>query len=108
MLHEVEGVNTPLIRRLARFSVVITQFIIVCCAIVFLAGVLVGRDIPEMLMAVVALAVSAIPEGLPAIMTIALAIGVSGWLPATQSFVNSLLWKHWAAPRSSAPTRLEP
>ncbi len=76
MLHEVEGVTTPLIRRLARFSAVITQFIIVCCVVVFLAGVLVGRHIPELLMAVVALAVSAIPEGLPAIMTIALAIGV--------------------------------
>ncbi len=76
MLHEVEGVDTPLIRRLAGFSMVITVAIIVFCAFVFLVGVSTGEEALEMLMAAVALAVSAIPEGLPAIMTIALAIGV--------------------------------
>ena len=76
MLEDVERVDTPLIRRLANFSRVITVVIVLFCVFVFLLGVLTGRAVAEMLMAAVALAVSAIPEGLPAIMTIALAIGV--------------------------------
>lgn len=76
MLREVEGVDTPLIRRLANFSKVITVVIILFCLLVFCLGVLAGQTVPDMLMSAVALAVSAIPEGLPAIMTIALAIGV--------------------------------
>lgn len=76
MLQDVKGVDTPLIRRLASFSKVITVVIIVFCMLAFVLGVLAGQEAPEMLMASVALAVSAIPEGLPAIMTIALAIGV--------------------------------
>ncbi|REJ88489.1 MAG: cation-transporting P-type ATPase [Planctomycetota bacterium] len=76
MLQDVEGVDTPLIRRLASFSKVITVIIILFCVLVFGVGVLTGQGAAEMLIAAVALAVSAIPEGLPAIMTIALAIGV--------------------------------
>jgi magnesium-transporting ATPase (P-type) len=76
MLQEVEGVDTPLIRRLASFSRVVTVVIVLFCALVFLLGILTGKEVSEMLMASVALAVSAIPEGLPAILTIALAIGV--------------------------------
>ena len=76
MLHEVQGVDTPLIRRLAYFSKVITIVIILFSVLAFLLGILSGQDVLQMLMATVALAVSAIPEGLPAIMTIALAIGV--------------------------------
>jgi len=76
MLREVQGVDTPLIRRLAYFSKVITLVIVIFCELVFVLGVLGGQSAMQMLMAAVALAVSAIPEGLPAIMTIALAIGV--------------------------------
>ncbi|MCA9186765.1 MAG: HAD-IC family P-type ATPase [Pirellulaceae bacterium] len=76
MLEEVEGVDTPLIRRLAQFSKFVTIAIVVFCVLVFVVGVATGIAAMDMLMAAVALAVSAIPEGLPAIMTIALAIGV--------------------------------
>ncbi len=76
MLSEVEGVDTPLIRRLDSFSKAITIAIVIFCVLVFALGLLTGKEPVEMLMAAVALAVSAIPEGLPAIMTIALAIGV--------------------------------
>lgn len=76
MLHEVKGVDTPLIRRLAQFSKIITIAIVLLCGLIFVAGILSGQPAMQMLMVAVALAVSAIPEGLPAIMTIALAIGV--------------------------------
>ena len=76
MLEKVEGVSTPLIRRLDAFSRVITVAIVVFCVAVFGLGLLTGKEPVQMLMASVALAVSAIPEGLPAIMTIALAISV--------------------------------
>lgn len=76
MLEKVEGVDTPLIRRLGAFSRVITVAIVVFCGAVFGLGLLTGKEPVQMLMASVALAVSAIPEGLPAIMTIALAISV--------------------------------
>src|SRR5690606_26139051 len=76
MLFEVQGVDTPLIRRLASFSKVITFATLALCVLIFAAGVAAGRDVIIMLEASVAIAVSAIPEGLPAIMTIALAIGV--------------------------------
>ncbi len=76
MLGDVRCVDTPLIQRLTYFSKVITVVIVLFCVFVFLLGILTGQSALQMLMAAVALAVSAIPEGLPAIMTIALAIGV--------------------------------
>jgi potassium/sodium efflux P-type ATPase len=76
MLRDVQGVDTPLIKRLTYFSKVITLAIVLFCVLVFVLGILSGQTAMQMLMAAVALAVSAIPEGLPAIMTIALAIGV--------------------------------
>ena len=59
MLQDVEGVDTPLIRRLASFSKVITVVIILFCVFVFVLGVLTGQPVAQMLMAAVALAVSA-------------------------------------------------
>ncbi|MDH3602704.1 MAG: cation-transporting P-type ATPase [Candidatus Tectomicrobia bacterium] len=75
MLHEVSALTTPLTRRLAHFSKVITLLILVLSALLVAGGVLMGNAVLEMFMAAVALAVSAIPEGLPAIMSITLAIG---------------------------------
>jgi len=75
MLHEVSALSTPLTRRLAHFSKVITLLILVLSAVLVVGGTLLGHALMEMFMAAVALAVSAIPEGLPAIMSITLAIG---------------------------------
>lgn len=76
MLQEVKEIETPLIRKLATFSKVLMVVIMSAAGLLFLFGVLRGNPAIEMFMAAVALAVSAIPEGLPAVMTITLAIGV--------------------------------
>ncbi len=76
MLRDVERMETVLTKRLAHFSKIITYVILIASALLMALGTLLGKPLMEMYMAAVALAVSAIPEGLPAIMTIALAIGV--------------------------------
>ncbi len=67
---------TPLTRKLAGFSRVLTLVILGLALVTFAVGVLRGEQVAEMLTAAVALAVGAIPEGLPAAVTITLAIGV--------------------------------
>ena len=82
MLSEVETLSTPLLQRMDEFARWLTVVILVICAAVFAFGALVwGFDAGEMFMAAVGLAVSAIPEGLPAIITITLAIGVERMAP---------------------------
>ncbi|MEU8344814.1 HAD-IC family P-type ATPase [Spirillospora sp. NPDC048832] len=77
LVHTTTAVQTPLTRKIAQFSKVVTVAILALAALTFLIGVLYGRGSPEMLTAAVALAVGAIPEGLPAIVTITLALGVA-------------------------------
>ncbi len=78
MLQEVEEVKTPLTKKIDSFSKVLTVVIIAGCTVFFAFGTLIkGQPVVDMFMAAVALAISAIPEGLPAIMTITLAIGVT-------------------------------
>ncbi len=77
MLGEVGGITTPLIQQVARFGKVLAFLILGVAALVFAVGWLVhGFDPNEMFSAAIGLAVAAIPEGLPAVMTITLAIGV--------------------------------
>jgi magnesium-transporting ATPase (P-type) len=77
MLAEVETLKTPLMQRLDAFAKVLSVAIIAVAALTFAVGVLAwGRDAGEMFFAAVSVAVAAIPEGLPAIMTITLAVGV--------------------------------
>ncbi len=71
-----ESQETPLQKKLAEMSKYLTAGIIVLSVIIFLAGVLQGRNYFEMFLTAVSLAVAAIPEGLPAVITIVLAIGV--------------------------------
>jgi cation-transporting ATPase F len=77
LLGETTDLATPLTRKLAHFSRVLTVVILGLAAVTFAVGIARGESGSEMLVAAVALAVGAIPEGLPAAVTIALAIGVS-------------------------------
>lgn len=77
MMSEVEKITTPLLRQVDEFGKVLSVGILGLTALLFAVGYL-FRDYntDELFMAVISLAVAAIPEGLPAIMTITLAIGV--------------------------------
>jgi magnesium-transporting ATPase (P-type) len=77
MVAGVEQLATPLLRQMAQFGHWLTVAILILAGISFAFGLLVrGYSAEDMFLASVGLAVAAIPEGLPAIMTITLAIGV--------------------------------
>jgi magnesium-transporting ATPase (P-type) len=77
LLSSVSALETPLLRQIKTFGYVITAVIGVVGALVFAYGKWVkAMDFVELFQAVVGIAVSVIPEGLPAIITITLAIGV--------------------------------
>ena len=81
MIQEAEEKTPPLKVKLNQFAKTLTKFIIVVCAVIFVLELIREPDalefenMIEYFMTVVALAVSAVPEGLPAIVTIALALG---------------------------------
>lgn len=68
--------QTPLQKKLAQLGKYLGVLALIACAIIFAVGLANGIDVLEIFMTAVSLAVSAIPEGLPAIVTIVLAIGV--------------------------------
>jgi Ca2+-transporting ATPase len=76
MIQAIEHETTPLQRRLEQFGKWIVYLCFVLVAIVFGMGLLRGGKILDMFLTSVSLAVAAIPEGLPAVVTIALALGV--------------------------------
>ncbi len=77
MLAQVQALTTPLLRKIEEFGWRLSVGIVTSTALVFAFGVLVREySASEMFLASVGLAVAAIPEGLPAIITITLAIGV--------------------------------
>jgi cation-transporting P-type ATPase F len=77
MIAGVEELQTPLTRKIGQFSRTLLLVILGLAAVTFAVGTLQGMDRDETFLAAVALTVAAIPEGLPATMTIVLAIGVS-------------------------------
>ncbi len=77
MMSEVEEITPPLLQKIDRFGKYLSLAILGITALFFLYGYLFAEyELYELLMAVIALIVASIPEGLPAIMTITLAIGV--------------------------------
>lgn len=76
LMGETTQLATPLTKKLASFSKLLTVAILGLAAVTFMLGLWRGQPVTEIFMAAVALAVGAIPEGLPAAVTITLAIGV--------------------------------
>ena len=77
MLADVETLTTPLLRQMDIFARWLTVFILIVAAAVLTYGYFVEHlDFADVFMSVVGLSVAAIPEGLPAVLTITLAIGV--------------------------------
>lgn len=77
LIGAAETLSTPLTVKLASFSKILTVAILALAAVTFAAGLLRRQDAADTFTAAVALAVGAIPEGLPAAVTITLAIGVA-------------------------------
>lgn len=77
MITSATDLETPLTKKISQFSHLLLWVIIDLAVITFAVGVVRGESMLNMFMAAVALAVGAIPEGLPAAITITLAIGVS-------------------------------
>lgn len=80
LLQEVRREWTPLQRRLDRLGKVLAGVAVLVSLLFFVIGMLRGEELRLMLLTAVSLAVAAIPEGLPAVVTITLAIGAQGML----------------------------
>lgn len=79
-LRDVKEEQTPLQREMARVSTLMLYLILLLVSIIFLIGVLEGQELKEMLLMSVAIAVASVPEGLPAAITIILAVGMEALL----------------------------
>lgn len=77
MISKADDLETPLTIKIAQFSHMLLYVILALALVTFVIGIIRGQSVVDMFMAAIALCVGAIPEGLPAAVTITLAIGVS-------------------------------
>ena len=82
LIEDGEKELTPLQKRLSDLGKVLSTAAVFICLLLFLVAVLQKRDIGDMLLTAISLAVAAVPEGLPAIVTIVLALSVSRMVKA--------------------------
>ena len=99
LLATAEETVTPLQRRLARVSQTLLYICGGIVAVVAVAGLLRGWPLIQVLMAAVSLAIAAVPEGLPAVVTIALAVGVQRMAARMSSSDGCRRWRRSAARR---------
>ena len=76
-LLEGESEPTPLQKKLAKFSKQLALIVLIICAIIFSLGLYRGEDVLQMFLTALSLAVAALPEALPAVITISLANGAA-------------------------------
>ncbi len=76
-IRESKEMSTPLLRKMTHMSIILSVVILIIAALTFVVGLFRGFETVEIFMASVSLAVAAIPEGLPAVITISMAIGVN-------------------------------
>ncbi|MDO5708117.1 MAG: calcium-translocating P-type ATPase, SERCA-type [Andreesenia angusta] len=76
MLNESKDSQTPLQRKLAEFGKLLGIICIIVCIIIFGLGLIRGQNLLEIFLIAISLAVAAIPEGLPAVVTVVLAMGM--------------------------------
>lgn len=89
LLNKENNEMTPMQRRLAEMGKLLGILSVVLCAIMFGVGVIQGKNIFDMLLLAISLAVAAIPEGLPAVVTIVQAMGVTA-MSAQNAIVRKL------------------
>ncbi len=89
MINSEDSPQTPLQRRLAQTGKYLGIAAIIICVLIFALGMFQGKQFMEMFMTSVSLAVAAIPESLPAVVTIVLAIGVRK-LAANRAIIRNL------------------
>ncbi len=77
MLNDTDSLDTPLKRKLNKVGEVLSIIGILVAILIFIIGLLYGKDFISLLMVSISLAISVIPEGLPATATIVMALGVS-------------------------------
>ncbi len=89
MINDEDSPQTPLQKRLAQTGKYLGIAAMVICVVIFALGILQGKGFLEMFMTSVSLAVAAIPESLPAVVTIVLAVGVRK-LAANRAIIRNL------------------
>lgn len=89
LLADIDNEPTPLQKRLGELGKIVAIICLIVCIAVFGAGVLRGEDFFDMLMTGITIAIAAIPEGLPATVTIALALAVNRMMKH-KALVNKL------------------
>ncbi len=75
-IKEAETVKAPLQDKIQKFANLVGIFVVIASALLFTMGLIIGEGIKNMFMTAVATAVAAIPEGLPMVVTVTLAVGV--------------------------------
>ena len=92
------GPTPPVQQKMGEISRTLSFLCLSVCAVMFGVGLIQGKRMLDMFLTAVSLAVAAIPEGLPAIVTIVLALGWGGWPPGGHREEAAPPWRPWGAP----------